>query len=171
MALTSHYFLFASFSMTLSRCAHKYVVEAAGLHRFHSSLLITQGWFHRCAYCSVLSHQCQVNNFARKRKRKQSREDIFFFFLLTWSPEGRCCWGPSYLAAEQTPEWSAHPRCLEQGHGWDCVPLSGCFCSGCWQTGGIRCGGCAAGAAEAVAWTDCGGWQPLQTDNESGTTF
>lgn len=66
--------------MTLSCCAHRYAVEAAGLHRFHSSLLITQGWFHCCAYCSVLSHQCQVNNFARKRKRKQSRKDIFFFF-------------------------------------------------------------------------------------------
>lgn len=92
------------------------------------------------------------------------QKQMMWISPLTWSPVGRYCWGPSCLVAGPTRGWLAHRLCPEQGREWGCVPLSGCFCSGCWQTGGIQCGGCVEGAVEAVAWTDCGGWQPLEED-------
>lgn len=76
--------------------------------------------------------------------------------VLTWSLAGRCCWAPSCPVTAQTPVWWVHLQFQEPGRGWGCAPLSGCSCSGCWLTDGIGCGGCVEGAAEAVAWTDCG---------------
>lgn len=97
---------------------------------------------------------------------KNKRTIVKKTYVLTLSPAGRCCLGPSCLAAERILGWLDHLLCLGWGREWGYVPLSGCFCSDCWQTGGIGIGGCAEGAGEGVVWTDCGGWQPLQVEKQ-----
>lgn len=105
---------------------------------------------------TVFSKRCPVGC------KKTQKNKIMHIDLPTWFPTGRCCWAPSCPVAGPTPGWWVHLRCPEPGREWGSVPPSGCFCSGCLQTGGTGCGGCVEAAVEAAAWTDCGGWRPLE---------
>lgn len=146
------------FSVAEAVCCSQEWCESARLRPF-----IPFHWLSTVRFTTVI---LSLKLLVSDKHFKKIKTRVEKMYVLTLSPVGRCCWGPSCLAAGQTLGWLDHLRYLGWGREWGYVPLSGCFCSDCWQTGEIRIGGCAEGEEEVVVWTDCGGWQPLQVDRQ-----